>query len=139
MVLLPPGLLGLLFVSYPLVYVANCESPGIQRPIHESLDKANDQGLENGPFHKLDAQRGWGFNFSSASPHYFSSVHGLLQQWPNTFFPNGHVIATAEIPTYTNLYHGRHDDELPPSPEWFAFDMYVTLSMNFKHKSPNMS
>lgn len=64
-----------------------------------------------------------GFNFSSPAPYIFSSVHGLLQQWPNTFFPNGHSIVPCQIPAFTNLYHGRQDGDLPESPEWFAFDM----------------
>lgn len=63
------------------------------------------------------------FNFSSAAPHIFSSFHGLLQQWPNTFFPNGHSIVPCEVPAYTSLYHGRRDADLPPSPEWFGFDV----------------
>lgn len=67
----------------------------------------------------------WKLNFSSEAPHYFASVYGLLQQWPNTFFPNGHSIVPCEIPAYTKLFHGRMDDELPPSPEWVAFDMHV--------------
>jgi hypothetical protein len=65
----------------------------------------------------------WNFNYSSAAPHYFASVYGLLQQWPNTFFPNGHSIVPCEIPPLTKLYHGRIDAEVPPSPEWVAFDM----------------
>jgi len=65
----------------------------------------------------------WKLNFSSEAPHYFASVYGLLQQWPNTFFPNGHAIAPGEIQPFTKLYHGRWGDELPPSPEWLAFDM----------------
>jgi hypothetical protein len=73
----------------------------------------------------------WNFNFSSQAPHLFASAQGLLQQWPNTFFPNGHSIVPCEVPAYTNLYHGRRDDDLPPSPEWFAFDMYglILISM----------
>lgn len=65
----------------------------------------------------------WKLNFSSEAPHYFASVYGLLQQWPNTFFPNGHSIVPCEIPAYTKLYHGRRDAYVPPSPEWLAFDM----------------
>jgi hypothetical protein len=30
------------------------------------------------------------FNFTSPSLYIFSSQRSLLQQWPNTFFPNGH-------------------------------------------------
>lgn len=65
----------------------------------------------------------WTLNYSSEAPHYFGSVYGLLQQWPNTFFPNGHAIAPGEIRPFTKLYHGRGGDELPPSPERLAFDM----------------
>ena len=68
----------------------------------------------------------WQFNFTSAAPHYFHSFYGLLQQWPNTFFPNGHNIVPCEIPAFTRLYHGWMDADLPPSPEWLAFDMYGT-------------
>jgi hypothetical protein len=71
----------------------------------------------------------WNFNFSSSAPHYFASVYGLLQQWPNTFFPNGHSVAPCEIPAFTKLYHGRRDGEVPPSPEWVAFDMFVPLQI----------
>lgn len=67
---------------------------------------------------------GWKLNFSSSAPHYFASVYGLLQQWPNTFFPSGHSIVPCEIPPLTKVYHGRRDGEsLPESPEWVSFDM----------------
>ena len=74
-----------------------------------------------------DVMRGsrWNFNFTSSAPHYFASVYGLLQQWPQTFFPNGHSIVPCELPPLTKLYHGRRDGDVPPSPEWVAFDMYV--------------
>jgi hypothetical protein len=67
----------------------------------------------------------WNFNFSSSAPHYFASAYGLLQQWSNTFFPNGHSMVPCEIPPLTKLYHGRRDADVPPSPEWVAFDMRV--------------
>jgi len=67
----------------------------------------------------------WQFNFSSAAPHLFSSVYGLLKQWPQTFFPNGHAIAAAEIPAFTKMYHGRQDEDFPASPEWLAMDVYM--------------
>ncbi|KAK0099313.1 hypothetical protein ONS95_006326 [Cadophora gregata] len=71
----------------------------------------------------------WKLNFSSEAPHYFASVYGLLQQWPNTFFPNGHSIVPCEVPAFTKLYHGRMDAELPPSPEWFAFDIGMSYGI----------
>lgn len=60
-------------------------------------------------------------NFSSTGPYLFSSVHGLLRQGYNTFFPNGFVVAPCEIPAFTLLYHGWLNDEPPQSPEWLAF------------------
>lgn len=68
-------------------------------------------------------------NFSSPSPHIFGSVFGLLQQWPNTFFPNGHTIVPCEIPKGINLYHGRVGTSMPPSPEWFAFDVEMSYAI----------
>ncbi|KAI1331420.1 hypothetical protein F5Y16DRAFT_408094 [Xylariaceae sp. FL0255] len=65
----------------------------------------------------------WPLNFTSTAPHIFSSASSLLQQWGNTFFPNGHAIVACEIAPYTLFYHGRQDDEMPPSPEWLAFDL----------------
>ena len=62
--------------------------------------------------HRLD--------FSSPAPHIFSSVHGLLRQGYNTFFPNGFSVVACEIPAFTPLYHGWLDDEPPKSPEWLA-------------------
>ncbi len=67
----------------------------------------------------------WNFNFSSEAPHHFASAYGLLQQWSNTFFPNGHSLVPCEIRPLTKLYHGRRDGDVPPSPEWLAFDMQV--------------
>ncbi|KAE8441081.1 hypothetical protein EG329_005876 [Mollisiaceae sp. DMI_Dod_QoI] len=69
---------------------------------------------------EITLNRQWKFNYSSEAPHYFASVCGLLQQWSNTFFPNGHSIVPCEIPPFTKLYHGRMDGDVPPSPEWFA-------------------
>lgn len=83
-----------------------------QYPLFTSLEAINSHNAEG----KL--------NFSSSAPHYFASVYGLLQQWPNTFFPSGHSIVPCEIPPLTKVYHGRRDGEsLPESPEWVSFDM----------------
>ncbi|KAK0662378.1 putative purine nucleoside phosphorylase [Lasiodiplodia hormozganensis] len=68
-------------------------------------------------------------NFSSPAPYIFSSINGLLQQWSNSFFPNGHTIAACDIPAHTLLYHGRHDADLPPSPEWLAFDVEMAYGI----------
>jgi hypothetical protein len=68
-------------------------------------------------------------NFSSPAPHIFSSVSGLFEQWSNTFFPNGHTIAACEIPRNTLLYHGRHDSDLPTSPEFLAFDVEMSYAI----------
>lgn len=65
-------------------------------------------------------------NFSSSAPNIFSSLNGLLQQWSNTFFPNGHTIVPVTIPPHTLFYHGRLDNDAPPSPEWLAFDIEMS-------------
>lgn len=65
----------------------------------------------------------WQLDFTSPAPHLFASSRALLQQWSNTVFPNGHGLAVVRVPAFTNLYHGRYDAGLPPSPEWLAFDM----------------
>ena len=77
-------------------------------------------------------------NFSSSAPHLFASAYGLLQQWPNTVFPNGHALAAATISPFTLLYHGLHVDDAtakdpdaiaPPSPEWLAFDLEMAYGI----------
>lgn len=103
-----------LFYSIKVLWLAliYLTSPTVaqQKPLnnHESVSVSTSQ---------------WNFNFSSSAPHYFASAYGLLQQWSNTFFPNGHSIVPCEIPPLTKLYHGRRDADVPPSPEWVAFDM----------------
>jgi hypothetical protein len=99
-----------------LIYLS-CIAAAQQKPLNDH---------ETAP---LSAQQ-WNFNFSSSAPHYFASAYGLLQQWSNTFFPNGHSIVPCEIPPLTKLYHGRKDAEVPPSPEWIAFDMQVPIYSN---------
>jgi quinol-cytochrome oxidoreductase complex cytochrome b subunit len=86
-------------------------------------DKQQQPLTGSSPQRQLDKHSYWRLNFSSGASHYFASVYGLLQQWPNTFFPNGHLLAPGEIQPYTNLYHERWGNEPPPSPEWLAFDM----------------
>ncbi|KAK2063184.1 hypothetical protein LY76DRAFT_228393 [Colletotrichum caudatum] len=68
-------------------------------------------------------------NYSSPAPHLFASTYGLLQQWSNTVFPNGHTMAAVEIPAFTLFYHGRTDEEGPPSPEWLAFDIEMAYGI----------
>lgn len=68
-------------------------------------------------------------DFTSPAPHIFASVRDLLQQWPNTFSPNGHSIVPCSIPPFTSLYHGRMDEFAPSSPEWLAFDAEVSYGI----------
>lgn len=100
-----------------VTYLHDSIAVDLQKPL---LDPANE----------LSSASKWGFNFSSEAPHYFASAYGLLQQWSNTFFPSGHSIVPCEIPLFTKLYHGRMDNEYPPSPEWVAFDMQVPLHIH---------
>ncbi|KAI0126917.1 hypothetical protein BJ170DRAFT_724576 [Xylariales sp. AK1849] len=80
----------------------------------------------------------WRLNFSSTAPYLFSSVSSLLQQWGNTFFPNGHSLVPCEIPSYTLFYHGRVDHELPPSPEWLAFDIEMSYGIMGSTRNSHM-
>ncbi|EFX04722.1 hypothetical protein CMQ_1650 [Grosmannia clavigera kw1407] len=72
-------------------------------------------------------------NFSSPAPHLFASAYGLLQQWSNTVFPNGHALAGCTMPAYTLLYHGRleegEDEATPASPEWLALDLEMAYGI----------
>ncbi|KAK1636221.1 hypothetical protein BDP81DRAFT_350070, partial [Colletotrichum phormii] len=68
-------------------------------------------------------------NYSSPAPHLFASAYGLLQQWSNTVFPNGHTMAAVEVPAFTLFYHGRMDEEDVPSPEWLAFDIEMAYGI----------
>ncbi|ORY57140.1 uncharacterized protein BCR38DRAFT_413995 [Pseudomassariella vexata] len=80
----------------------------------------------------------WRLNFSSTAPYLFSSVSSLLQQWGNTFFPNGHAVVPCEIPAYTLFFHGRLDGELPPSPEWLAFDIEMSYGIMGSTRNSHM-
>ncbi|KEP52960.1 putative transmembrane protein [Rhizoctonia solani 123E] len=52
----------------------------------------------------------------------FFRLATLLQHWPNTRYPSGASIVPGTIPIGTTLYHGRSSTELPPRPDWLAFD-----------------
>ncbi|GJD02663.1 hypothetical protein ColKHC_11488 [Colletotrichum higginsianum] len=124
LLLLLSSLTGSVLAAQPVV--ANADS---QKPLLGTLSNAEDPGSaadqrttttttfpSNGHAARL--------NYSSPAPHLFASAYGLLQQWSNTMFPNGHTMAAVEVPPFTLLYHGRTDDAGgAPSPEWLAFDM----------------
>ncbi|KAK9775196.1 hypothetical protein SCAR479_08172 [Seiridium cardinale] len=74
-------------------------------------------------------------NFSSPAPHLFHSTFSLLQQLPNTVFPNGHTVAPVFIPAYTLLYHARRDADSPASPEWVAFDSDMSYGIMGGHRN----
>ena len=96
---------------------------------HPLLDQTKGQNISSATSSQSTSK--WNLNFTSEAPHYFASVYGLLHQWSNTFFPNGHSIVPCVIPPLTKLYHGRTDGDVPPSPEWVAFDMHVSYPALF--------
>lgn len=112
-----------------LLSAAAAYPPSSQLPDQHILDDGQPES---------SARATTGLNFSSASPHIFSSLRFLLQQWPNTFFPNGHSIVPCEIPAYTNLYHGRIDALIPPGPEWFAFDIEMSYGIMGSMRNSHM-
>ncbi|KAJ2902455.1 hypothetical protein MKZ38_000584 [Zalerion maritima] len=78
-------------------------------------------------------------NFTSPSPHLFSSISTLLQQAPNTIFPSGYSLAPVLIPPYTLFYHGRRDPlPSPPSPEWLSFDIEMAYGIMGSSRSSFM-
>ncbi|GBE89557.1 predicted protein [Sparassis crispa] len=66
---------------------------------------------------------------NSTAPFIFNSLASLLAQWPNTYHANGHTIITGVLEPFTLLYHARKDANLPPSPEWFAFDAEMSYGI----------
>ncbi|GKT64818.1 serine protein kinase [Colletotrichum tofieldiae] len=97
-----------------------------QKPLGASPDSETLRSAQPAPVSDDPTASSWHaarLNYSSPAPHLFASTYGLLQQWSNTMFPNGHTMAAVEIPAFTLLYHGRMDEEGAPSPEWLAFDM----------------
>ncbi|KAH9444154.1 hypothetical protein MJO28_016796 [Puccinia striiformis f. sp. tritici] len=61
----------------------------------------------------------------------FASFSGLLQQWSNSMFPNGHSIIAGVIPRGTLLYHGANRRESPPEGmEWLSFDPEMAYSVH---------
>ncbi|KAK4706057.1 hypothetical protein P7C70_g141, partial [Phenoliferia sp. Uapishka_3] len=59
----------------------------------------------------------------------FASFVGLLKQWPNTYYPNGHSVVLGTVPPGTLLYHARKDDNFPPKIEWLAFDAEMSYGI----------
>ncbi|TID07669.1 Uncharacterized protein CH35J_001144 [Colletotrichum higginsianum] len=130
LLLLLSSLTGSVLAAQPVV--ANADS---QKPLLGTLSNAEDPGSaadqrttttttfpSNGHAARL--------NYSSPAPHLFASAYGLLQQWSNTMFPNGHTMAAVEVPPFTLLYHGRTDDAGgAPSPEWLAFDIEMAYGI----------
>lgn len=74
-------------------------------------------------------------NFSSPAPHIFHSTFSLLDQVPNTVFPNGHTIAPVVIPPLTLFHHARRDADAPTSPEWVAFDSEMSYGIMGGHRN----
>ncbi|KAK4207140.1 hypothetical protein QBC37DRAFT_456484 [Rhypophila decipiens] len=60
--------------------------------------------------------------YKSIAPFVFDSVQGFLQQWPNSYAPNGHSIVAGTIAPATVLYHAKHAPGPPKKPTFFAFD-----------------
>ncbi|KAH6909344.1 hypothetical protein BKA70DRAFT_1222196 [Coprinopsis sp. MPI-PUGE-AT-0042] len=59
---------------------------------------------------------------NNTSNFVFDGVSGLLQQWANTRYRNGHMIVPGIIPAGTLLYHGTTSHTMPSNAEWLATD-----------------
>ncbi|CAK4032595.1 Hypothetical predicted protein [Lecanosticta acicola] len=107
----------LLLTTGILLYAfAGCQASSAQIPLTESQKPDTEDAISP-------------LNFSSSAPLIFHSTFALLQQWPQSFFPNGHIIAPCTIPKNTNLYHAHPNASFPPSPEWFALDSAMAYSI----------
>ena len=60
--------------------------------------------------------------YRAVAPFIFDSIQGLLQQWPNSYAPNGHSIVAGTLAPATVLYHAKHGHGPPGKPTFFAFD-----------------
>lgn len=67
--------------------------------------------------------------FQTVAPFIFDSVQGLLQQWPNSYSPNGHSIVAGSIAPATVLYHAKHAPGPPKKPTFFAFDAEMSVGI----------
>ncbi|KAG7044917.1 putative serine protein [Colletotrichum scovillei] len=103
-------------------YPTSQDEAGPSSPFTASPKSSDDAGLGPSSWYAR-------LNYSSPAPHLFASAYGLLQQWSNTVFPNGHTMAAVEVPAFTLFYHGRMDEEDVPSPEWLAFDIEMAYGI----------
>ncbi|KAM7191372.1 hypothetical protein V8F33_008975 [Rhypophila sp. PSN 637] len=67
--------------------------------------------------------------YRSIAPFVFDSVQGFLQQWPNSYAPNGHSIVAGTIAPATVLYHAKHAPGPPKKPTFFAFDAEMSVGI----------
>ncbi|KAM7219791.1 hypothetical protein V8F06_004825 [Rhypophila decipiens] len=67
--------------------------------------------------------------YKSIAPFVFDSVQGFLQQWPNSYAPNGHSIVAGTIAPATVLYHAKHAPGPPKKPTFFAFDAEMSVGI----------
>ncbi|WDK21535.1 hypothetical protein CGRA01v4_12825 [Colletotrichum graminicola] len=121
-----PSSLLLLLASSVLAAQPALAEAGSQKPLGALPDAKTPRPAGAATIPSRHAAR---LNYSSPAPHLFASTYGLLQQWSNTVFPNGHTMAAVEIPAFTLFYHGRMDEEGPPSPEWLAFDIEMAYGI----------
>lgn len=129
------AVLAIAFPSFSNPVDASVRVPSLEKqlPIGDTIPNAGLSPPPPSPPHRYTPP----LNFSSSAPHLFASAYGLLQQWANTVFPNGHALAAATIPAYMLMYHGLRADEAnpdpdtlsPPSPEWLAFDLEMAYGI----------
>ncbi|CAM1509419.1 Fc.00g031580.m01.CDS01 [Cosmosporella sp. VM-42] len=53
----------------------------------------------------------------------FNAIHSAGRQWGSSFYHNGFSFFPAVMPKGTLMYHGAHQNQTPPGPEWLAFEI----------------
>ncbi|KAI9693991.1 MAG: hypothetical protein M1822_003262 [Bathelium mastoideum] len=66
--------------------------------------------------------------------HIFNAIHSSMRQWGSSLNHNGMSFFLASVPSGTQFYHGRADEEPVTGTEWLAFE--PEHAMNFARPGP---
>ncbi|KAI5776911.1 hypothetical protein EDC01DRAFT_732873 [Geopyxis carbonaria] len=58
-----------------------------------------------------------------------NTIHSLTRQLSTTHHSSSRTLILSSIAAHTPLYHARHTDDLPPSPDWLALDAGMSLGI----------
>lgn len=67
----------------------------------------------------------------------FNSIQAAGRQWGSAIYHNGLSFFPVVVPKGTLLYHGSQSRDLPPGPEWMAFEVEHAEAFAFSAKKKN--